>query len=388
MSDERDQLTSQLKAEAQRLGFALVGVAPAISPAGFTHLREWIARGYAGEMQYLEKRLEAYAHPRHVLDGVQSVVMLAMHYRTAEPREVVPGTGRISRYAWGDGDYHDIIRERLDNLADWLQEKRASAAVRGVVDTAPLLERELASVAGLGWTGKHTLLINRQAGSYFFLAALLTSEELTTDQPHERDFCGSCTACLEACPTQAFPQAGVLDASRCISYLTIELKGQIPRELRSGLQNWIFGCDVCQDVCPWNRFSPVATEIVFQPREGENPADLLALIALDDAAFRTQFRGTPLWRTKRRGIVRNACVVLGNQRETRAVPQLIQLLRDPEAIIRGAAAWAVGEMASQLESDLARQALAEQLTREEDPEVREELEWALSRFSPSARSEA
>lgn len=381
MTSEVAKLTDELKAEALRQGFSLCGVAPAVSLAGFANLKEWLARGYAGEMKYLANRMDAYEHPRHVLDGVQRVVMLAMHYRTAEPQGVTSGNGRISRYAWGEGDYHDIIRTRLNNLAKWLQEKRPPARVRGVVDTAPLLERELATIAGLGWTGKHTLLISRTAGSYFFLAALLTSEDLVVDQPHERDFCGSCTACLDVCPTQAFPQAGVLDASRCISYLTIELKGHIPRDLRGGMKNWIFGCDECQDVCPWNRFSPESSEGIFQPREEENPADLLAIIAMDDDAFRQQFRGTPLWRAKRRGIVRNACVVLGNQKESRALPQLMKLASDNEPIVRAAAIWAIGEMAAKAEGTQASEMLQRQLAREDDAEVRDELQFALSRFS-------
>ncbi|HND55076.1 MAG TPA: tRNA epoxyqueuosine(34) reductase QueG, partial [Pirellulaceae bacterium] len=219
-----DALTAELKARAAQLGFALSGVCPAVSPAGLTRFHEWLAAGYAGEMRYLSDRAAAYAHPSHVLEGTRSLLMLGWNYRTATPAPAPAGTGRIARYAWGAVDYHDLIHDRLHQLADFLRASRPGAKARGVVDSAPLLEREFAQLAGLGWIGKNTLLLNRRAGSWFFLAALLTDVELTYDSPLQVDHCGSCRACLDACPTQAFPQPYMLDATRCISYSTIEAK--------------------------------------------------------------------------------------------------------------------------------------------------------------------
>ena len=339
-------LTSRLKSAADRLGFALVGACPAVSPTGVSRLSEWLEKGYAGQMAYLEVRQQAYEHPRHVLEGVRSVLMLGLPYRTAEPQTPQPGQGRISRYAWGAGDYHDVIHDKLKKLIASLHELRPEATARGVVDTAPLLEREFAQLAGLGWIGKHTLLINKPAGSFFFLAALLTDQELSYDEPFTADHCGTCRACLDACPTQAFPQPYVLDATRCISYLTIELREEIPEDLRAGVGDWLFGCDVCQDVCPWNqkeRQSEVSG--AFQPGAEANPVDLIALFDLDDDAFRRRFRHTPLWRARRRGILRNAAIVLGNQRAAAAVPALTRSLDDPEPLVREACAWALKQIA-------------------------------------------
>jgi epoxyqueuosine reductase len=325
-------------------------------------------------MRYLADRREAYSDPKHVLDGVRSIVMLAMNYRTAEPVATGAGEGRVSRYAWGDADYHDLIRSRLNELADFLQEQVPQARVRGVVDTAPLLEREFAQLAGLGWIGKNTLLLNRQAGSWFFLAALLTDVELEYDAAHETDHCGTCRACLDACPTQAFPQPYVLDASRCISYLTIELRNAIPVELRSGMGEWLFGCDVCQDVCPWNSKSPRSEQVAFEPRVNSNPMDLIALFELDDGAFRERFRHTPLWRPKRRGILRNAAIVLGNRPTPTAINALTGGLNDDEPLVRGACAWALGRH----RDVAAQQALVRRQQVEGDGDVRREIEQALA----------
>jgi epoxyqueuosine reductase len=338
------ELTQHLKSAARELGFALSGVAPAVEPAGASRLAEWLSRGYAGQMHYLAARQDAYAHPRHVLDGVRSILMLGLAYRTADPAPLAPGQGRISRYAWGESDYHDLVHERLQRLIASLKSRVPTALARGVVDTAPLLEREFAQLAGLGWIGKHTLLINKPAGSYFFLAALLTDQELASDEPFAADHCGTCRACLDACPTQAFPEPYVLDASRCISYLTIELRDSIPAELRPGIGDWLFGCDVCQDVCPWNakpdpRASAAPAEL--QPTFDSNPVDLAGLFDFDDEAFRRRFRQTPLWRAKRRGILRNAAIVLGNQRAPSAIQALTKGLNDAEPLVREACRWAL-----------------------------------------------
>jgi epoxyqueuosine reductase len=334
-------LSAAIKAQARRLGFDLCGVCPAVAPPGVERLQAWLAAGYAGEMHYLPERAEAAGHPQHVLQGTKSIVMVAMNYRTQEPASAASGQGRVSRYAWGS-DYHDVIRSRLAVLADWLRAEVPQAKVRGVVDTAPLLEREFAQLAGLGWIGKNTLLLNKQLGSWFFLAALLTDVELKYDAPHETDHCGTCRACLDACPTGAFVDAYVLDARRCISYLTIELRSSIPTELRGGMGDWLFGCDVCQDVCPWNHRAPQANEPEFRPTEGMNPIELAELFDLDDAAFRERFRHTPLWRAKRRGLLRNAAIVLGNRPHAAALPALVRGLNDSEPLVRGACAWALG----------------------------------------------
>lgn len=381
------EIASALKAEARRLGFSLVGTCPAVTPNGAARLGEWLARGYAGEMAYLAARQEAYEHPRHVLEGVRSILMLGMPYHTSEPEPVAAGQGRVSRYAWGPGDYHDFVHDRLKRLIAFLQANATRAKARGVVDTAPLLEREFAQLAGLGWVGKHTLLINKPAGSYFFLAALLTDQELAYDEPFTADHCGTCRACLDACPTQAFPQPYVLDASRCISYLTIELRESIPADLRPGMGDWLFGCDVCQEVCPWNqravereatslRPSPMGRESdgsIFQPAADMNPLDLIGLFDLDEDAFRHRFRHTPLWRAKRRGILRNAAIVLGNQRAAIAIPVLTRGLNDSEPLVRGACAWALGQIGGVATAE----ALKARFGIEADEYVRSELAEAM-----------
>jgi epoxyqueuosine reductase len=370
------ELSQRLKQRSAELDFSLCGICPAVAPPGAGRLDEWLAAGYAGQMQYIADRREAYNHPQHVLDGARSIVMLAMHYRTVEPTPTATGVGRVSRYAWGEADYHHVIRHRLHQLADYLHELVPDARTRGVVDTAPLLEREFAQLAGLGWIGKNTLVLSRQAGSYFFLAALLTDQPLEFDDPFTSDHCGSCTSCLDACPTSAFPRPYVLDASRCISYLTIELQDAIPAEFRPGLGDWLFGCDICQEVCPWNHDSPRSEEPAFAPLAEMNPVELMGLFELTDADFRSKFRQTPLWRAHRRGLLRNAAIVLGNQRYKSALPALAKGLRDREPLVRGASAWALGQLQSTVSVTLLRDSLA----HEEDQSVRREVSAALQQL--------
>jgi epoxyqueuosine reductase len=369
--------TSALKDEAHRAGFDLAGVCPAVTPAGIGRFHEWLEAGFAGEMRYLPNRADAYEHPRHVLSGARSAVMLAMNYRTAEPAAIEAGEGRVSRYAWGAADYHDVIHERLERLIEFVNTTQPDARARGVVDTAPLLERELAQLAGLGWVGKNTMLLNKQIGSWFFLAALLTDLELDYDQPHQADHCGTCRACLDACPTGAFPQPYVLDATKCISYLTIELRGAIPPDLREGVGDWLFGCDVCQDVCPWNHKAPLSAEPAFAPRNDANPIDLIALFDMNDATFRERFRHTPLWRPKRRGILRNAAIVLGNRPTAKAIDALCRGLNDDEPLVRSACAWALGRQSD----SRARNSLYARLSNEADDGVRQEIEAALRQLA-------
>lgn len=366
-------IAAAIKEQAARLGFELSGIAPAVTPDGIHAFFDWLDRGFAGDMHYLERRREAYASPSAVLPGTCSVIMLGMNYRTEEPPAPGPLSARVSRYAWSGCDYHDVIREKLAALAAFVQQLHPGCHTRGVIDTAPLLERDFARLAGLGWFGKNTMLLNKRQGSWLFLAALLTDFELEYDTRHDASHCGTCTRCLEACPTSAFAAPYVLDARRCISYLTIEHRGPIPVELREPMGDWLFGCDVCQDVCPWNRKSPASESDTFAPRDDLASVDAWELLALDDAGFRNRFRHTPLARPKRAGLLRNAAIVLGNSGDTRAVPVLIHSLDDAEPVIRGAAAWALGRF----KSEDTRRALAERLQRETDADVRTELLAAL-----------
>jgi epoxyqueuosine reductase len=337
-----DSLEARLKAQAHALGFELAGIAPATPADGFDRLRDWLERGFAGSMNYMHHHGAARRDPAAILPEVRSVLMVGMNYKPAE-EPAAPSRGKVARYARGQ-DYHDVLRERLNQLLTWLQTERPRCKGRGVVDTAPLLERDYARRAGLGWFGKNTMLLNRRLGSYFFLGALLVDLDLLPDAPHETRHCGTCTACLDACPTKAFPSPGVLDARRCISYLTIELKTAVPVELREGIGNWLFGCDVCQEVCPWNRKVPAGMEPLLQPRPELETLDPLELLNLNDADFRVRFRGTALARTKRRGLVRNAALVLGNSGDVAALPALRRALDDAEPLVREAATWAIARI--------------------------------------------
>ncbi len=368
-----EELTRAIRQKALALGFAAVGVAPAVTPQGISRFYRWLAQGYAGQMHYLTDRAEAYAHPRFVLQGVRSLVVLAQPYRTQEPQTPKPTQGRVSRYAWGV-DYHRTVRRKLRQLVRLVKQLADPCQVRGVVDTAPLLERDFAQLAGLGWQGKNTLVLNRQLGSWFFLAVLLTDQELIYDPPTEKGHCGTCRACLDACPTQAFVAPGVLDSRRCISYLTIELRGPIPRELRSGLGQWVFGCDVCQEVCPWNRKAPTTPEPEFAPLPGMNPLELLELFELNEEGFRRRFGHTPLARPGREGMLRNAAVVLGNQRCEEAVPVLAQALKREGPVVREACVWALGQIAT----SEALQVLRQHALVETHPRVQAELQTVLN----------
>jgi epoxyqueuosine reductase len=344
----RPSLEQRLKQQAHAEGFDLAGIAPAAEADGFGRLREWLGRGYAGEMAYMPRHADARRHPAGVLPEVRSVLMVGMSYefgvRSSELK-TNPNSelGKVARYARGGLDYHDVLRERLNRLLAWVKEQVPDCSGRGVVDTAPLLERGFARRAGLGWFGKNTMLINKRRGSYLFLGALLLDLELKPDEPHAGSHCGSCTACLDACPTGALVGPGWLDARKCISYLTIEVKGAVPEELRPGVGDWLFGCDVCQEVCPWNR-KPAGLPASFPAEPGWEALDAVELLGLDEEAFRRRFRGTPMFRTRRRGLLRNACVVLGNT----AGPEVLEALRraagDPEPIIRDAAEWAIARI--------------------------------------------
>ncbi len=372
-----EALTRALKDEARRLGFELCGACPAVTPHGIDYFRKWLAAGYAGRMEYLANRAAAYEHPQHVLAGVRSLLVLGKVYRTVEPQAPAAGQGRLSRYAWGR-DYHELIRQRLRSLADFHRRLTPDAQVRGVVDTAPVLEKEFGRLAGLGWLGKNTLLINRQHGSWFFLAILLTTAELDYDPPTQTDHCGTCRACLEACPTGALVAPGQLDARRCISYLTIELRDRVPESHRQALGHWVFGCDVCQDVCPWNRKPSVTDEEAFRPAAGTNPIDLIELLGLDETRFRQRFRHSPLWRPGRPGVLHAAALALGNRPVPQALPALVAGLNDADALVRAGSAWALGRY----DDPAAIKALEARRRVEPEPAVQAEIVRALDRPAP------
>ncbi len=374
--NEVDRLTADLKQQARRLGFDLVAVARAEPPPHAGALEAWLAAGHAGEMAYLARNAAKREEPRLVVADARSIVVVGVHYRAFEPDAEAwtdPARGQISRYAWGD-DYHLVLEPKLRALQSWLEARVGRAEIgRSYVDTGPILERPVGVAAGLGFQGKNTLLIHPREGSWFFLGEIVVDVELEYDQPLQAVGCGSCTRCQVACPTNAFAGPYVLDARRCISYLTIELKGPIPRDLRPLMGNHIYGCDVCQEVCPWNtRFGRYATSCEMQPRDDRVTPALLDLIALDDDQFRERFRGSPIKRAKRRGLLRNVAVALGNWGDPQAVPALARVLHDHEPLIRGHAAWALGRIGGKAAYD----ALIGRGETETDAWVREEIELA------------
>jgi epoxyqueuosine reductase len=378
MSSDRHSASIQQRAVA--LGFSLCGVVRAESFPELAQMREWLERGYAGEMQYLSDPRRS--DPRSAMDGIRSVIVCALNYNTDRPRSTEAAAnpngaeprGWISRYAWGR-DYHEVVREKLEVLrASLHQEIGEPLESRVFVDTGPLSERVLAKHAGLGWIGKNTLLLNQQLGSFFFLGVILTSLDLQPtigagDSP-PADLCGSCRRCIDACPTQALVEPYVMDARLCISYLTIELRGSIPEDLRERLGAHVFGCDICQDVCPWNRRAPNTDLADFMPRRlpssGSVPEDTVAadsasdslflpkltrLAAMSEAEFREAFRGSPVKRAKWRGLVRNACIALGNagsslrpEARSECAGLLERLSASPELAIGESARWALSRI--------------------------------------------
>ena len=365
--------------QAKSMGFELCGVVRAERFPELDQTSEWLARGYAGEMKYLADPRRS--DPRSVLPGIQSVIVCLLNYNTAQPPSAAPSVvgadgeprGWISRYAWGD-DYHEVLRDRLERLVEFLRERFAEPfETRAYVDTGPIQERVLAKYAGLGWLGKNTLLLNQMLGSFFFLGVILTTLDLeptvVANELPPPDLCGSCRRCLDACPTQAFVEPYVMDARKCISYLTIELRGPIPEEYGEAMGNHVFGCDICQDVCPWNRRAPIATIRQFQPKVfsslEENHAGtslpsqdeslflprLEWLAGLNESDFRELFRGSPIKRTKWRGLMRNTCIALGNsgvRRGTGSHARISALLErlagSREQVIAESARWALSRI--------------------------------------------
>lgn len=405
-----------IKEYAYTLGFDTARITSAEAlPEAERVIRERIAQGLMeGLPWFTMERAEVSCYPDALLPGAQSIITLAMFYLTEQPDEThgdVP-RGRISRYAWGD-DYHEIIKPRLQQFAEWLREyarKEISDDVetRLFVDTGRMVDRAVAQRAGLGWFGKNTNILTKGWGSWVFLAEIVTNLPLQADLPLKTS-CGSCEICLHACPTKALPAPYVLDNTRCISFLTIELRGSIPLELRPLMGNLIFGCDICQEVCPVNIVAekrlglrgsqktqssashkeshqqpghalPVLTHQEFRPRApvGSSP-ELIPLLSLTEEQFRERFRFSPIRRTKRRGLLRNVCVALGNCGDQRAVPALIDALQDNEPLIRGHAAWALGRIGG----EQAKEALHTALATEENKEVQKEIQCALAEIGSS-----
>ena len=347
--------------------FDLVGVCPAVTPNGLSNFHEWLDAGYAGEMEYMEQRREAYSHPSHVMEGTKSVVMLGSKYAKVRPGSKADSqpAGRIARYARSEFDYHDVIHKKLKMAKRHFESIDTAARFRGVVDTAPLLEREFAQLAGLGWQGKNTMLISKTDGSWFFVSALLTNLELEYDTPFEANHCGTCRACIDACPTDAFVSPHRLDATKCISYFTIESKSLPAAEWREDIGDWLFGCDVCQEVCPWNRktaaYLPPESDQESPLRESLsdwNLDEMHKILKISDEEFRVRFRKTPLWRSKRRGIVRNVLIVLGNLGHPDSLPFLKSALSDDDSMIRAMAVWAISQFNGE-ESRIALEQLAQ-----------------------------
>jgi epoxyqueuosine reductase len=331
-----------VKRQALALGFTLAGIAPIAPNPESGVFPEWRGRGYAGEMHYLERGKAPRMDPRLLAPDVRSVIVCAMNYNTARPTTPPAAADRlrawVSRYAWGS-DYHDVLNSRLRDLARWMDERSGSKS-RSWVDTGPLLERVFAKYAGIGWFGKNTCIIREKTGSWLFLGCILTDLELTPDRPAP-DRCGSCTRCLDACPTGAIVAPYELDSRKCISYQTIELRGPVPERDREGIGHHLFGCDICQDVCPWNRKAPDASEPAFDARDGLFWPRLDTLLDLDEAGWRGLIRGTAMKRAKVKGLLRNLLTVAGNSGARTLVPRLRRFLNHEDAAVREHAAWAI-----------------------------------------------
>ena len=346
------RLGQLIRERALELGFDCVGIAPAGEAPHASDLRRWLAAGHQADMAWMERNEPRRIHPGAIVSGARSIIMAGFNYALEDPPPALredPLRGRIARYAWG-ADYHHLLLPRLMTLAEFIRQKASgNAKTRAYVDTGPLLEKPWAATAGLGFVGRNTLLIHPEKGSYLFLGGIITDVALEYDEPaanagatQGKGTCGNCRRCLDVCPTHAFPAAYILDSNRCISYLTIELKGAIPPELRSRMGNWIYGCDACQEICPWvRRFSQPAPHRFLEFDASLHAPDLMELMTLDDAAFNQRYKGTPIKRAKRRGLLRNAAVALGNAADPAALPVLRRALQDPEPLIRDHAAWAI-----------------------------------------------
>jgi epoxyqueuosine reductase len=371
-------LSAQIKEAAQRLGFELVGISPVRPAPHEESFAQWLREGLAGNLDYMQRTESLRRDPRELVPWAVSIISVAMNYYSgySRPVESSESRGWISRYAWGD-DYHNVMKGKLEALLESIGQFRdGNIQGKAFVDSGPVLERDFAGIAGLGWIGKNTHLISPKKGSWFFLGELFVDLPLAYDRPI-RDRCGRCDLCLKACPTGAFVGPYVLDARRCISYLTIELKDWMPRSLRPLVGNHIFGCDICQEVCPYNVKALPTAEIAFQPRSGLHAPELIAFLSLSEAEFRQRFRASPILRAKRRGFLRNVAVALGNLKALDAVPALIRSLDDEESVVRGHVAWALGQIGAQTALD----PLHRRLRAENDADVQEELRQAIGILS-------
>lgn len=356
----------------------MIGIAPATGYRRESDLfEEWIDRGYAGEMKYLERRKPARKEMNRVLEGARSIVSCALNYNTENPLSTeIPNDRRgwISRYAWGD-DYHEVIAKMLDDLAEYIRNiSPRGANTKTYVDTGPVLEKAHAGRSGVGWVGKNTCLISQRAGSWLFLGEVITDIELAFDSP-ATDRCGTCTRCIDACPTEAIVEPYVLDAKKCVSYLSIELKGTIPRKLREGMENNVFGCDVCQDVCPWNRDALSAARESFLPRRGLVAPEFEWLLGLSPGDFSEVFRKSPVKRAKRKGFMRNVLVAVGNSGNKEYIKYVREFLGDDEPLVRAHAVWALWKLAG---AECVAE-LEKLLETETDGEVLEEIRFAMDR---------
>ena len=371
-------LSAQIKEAAQRLGFELVGISPMRPAPHEQSFAQWLREGLAGNLDYMQRTESLRRDPRELVPWAVSIISVGMNYYSgySRPVESSEPRGWISRYAWGD-DYHNLMKGKLEALLESIgQFHDGNIQGKAFVDSGPALERDFAGIAGLGWIGKNTHLISPKKGSWFFLGELFVDLPLAYDRPI-RDRCGRCDLCLKACPTGAFVGPYVLDARRCISYLTIELKDWMPRSLRPLVGNHIFGCDICQEVCPYNVKALPTAEIAFQPRSGLHAPELIAFLSLSEAEFRQRFRASPILRAKRRGFLRNVAVALGNLKALDAVPALIRSLDDEESVVRGHVAWALGQIGAQTALD----PLHRRLRAENDADVQEELREAIGILS-------
>ncbi len=373
------QLKSALLQAARENGFDAVGCTrPDAVPQAKARLERFLADGAHGDMFWLEANAERRGDPRMLWPEVRSIIMLGMNYGPdSDPLAILKekARGAVSVYARSHSDYHDVVKQRLKALARWLV-AQAGGDVKVFVDTAAVMEKPLAASAGLGWQGKHTNLVSRDYGSWLFLGAIFTTLDLPPDEA-EADHCGTCRACLDICPTAAFPEPYRLDARRCISYLTIEHKGPIPRELRPFMGNRIYGCDDCLAVCPWNKFAQAGHETKLAARDELRAPALAELAALDDAQFRARFAKTAIKRTGRDRFVRNVLIAIGNSGDVALAPQAERLLGDPSALVRGAAVWALSRL-------LPREKLAAIKQRKTDDDASVQDEWmaALSICHP------
>ncbi len=373
---DKTELTWRIREEGLKLGFSAVGLAPAQPLAGDL-FREWLARGYHGEMGYMARDPERRLDPARILPEARSVISAALLYRhpDPDPDHAGPNHGKISQYALGT-DYHIVLHKKLEELVASIHGLNPNCEAKVYVDTGPVLEKAWAVKAGIGWQGKNTNILNRRLGSWFFLGEILTDLELDYDEP-AADYCGSCTKCIDLCPTGAL-EPYVLDSRRCISYLTIELRGDVPEEHRQGIGSWIFGCDICQDVCPWNRKSPFSSVPEFQPDPATSEAELVALAGLTPEDFSRRYRRTALKRTKRQGLLRNVAIALGNTCDPEVIPALEGLLNDGDATLRRHAAWALAQIGTAAAVELLEQRMAV----EEDQETLQVLEKLLERLHP------